>query len=104
MPNKWTGTIQDRLERLSKSNRRCDANGRNCTRAAVEEYDLYPADGFGNKRPDAERVRKKCCSYHRAHFLENGMWVVAANRELEKKDPRLPRPYSLPREPKAEAY
>jgi hypothetical protein len=97
MPLKWTGTVQDRLDRMEKSGRRCDANSRHCTRAAVEEYELIPADGQGNPKPDAERVKKKCCSYHRSQFLNSGMWIVKANRQLEQKDPRAHRKYHLPR-------
>lgn len=87
MPGFWTGTQEDRLKRLDSSGRRCDGNTRNCPRPAVEEYDLWEADGFGKKVPDSNLVTKKSCSYHRKQFIETGRYVVAANREIAKKDP-----------------
>ena len=94
MPTKWQGTIEERLERLDKSGRRCDANSRHCTRAAVNEYDLLPADGFGNPT-GAEKVTKKCCSYHPKQFIDSGFWVVVEKRRLAQKRPSKPRPYDL---------
>lgn len=85
MPNVWSGTIEERLERMSQAGRRCDANSRHCTRAAVEEYTLLPADGNFIALPDAEPVQKKCCGYHRQQFLNNGRWKVLASRELARK-------------------
>lgn len=92
MPTQWSGTVEERVQRLELSGRRCDGNNRFCTRAAVESYDLYAADGQGNRKPDAERVTKKSCSYHRSQFVDNGMWVVAAQRELSRKPSGRPNP------------
>lgn len=91
MPTQWSGTIEERLARLEQSGRRCDGNSRHCTRAAVEVYDLLPADGFGHPVPDAEKVSKKSCSYHRLQFLENGMWRVVGNRQLALKPSGQPK-------------
>ncbi len=91
MPTQWSGTIEERIARLEQGGRRCDGNSRHCTRPAVEVYELYPADGQGNRKPDAERVTKKSCSYHRSQFCDNGMWAIAAQRELAKKPDRRPR-------------
>lgn len=99
MPTKWTGTAAERIARLRKAGRDCDANSGHCTRAAVEVYDVFRADGNFNRLPDAEREQKKCCSYHRLQFLENGQWVVVANRQLIQKDPSAPRNFDL-RQPK----
>lgn len=85
MPNVWEGTIEDRLVRLSKANRRCDANSQHCTRAAVDEYDLLPADGNFIAVPGAEPERKKSCAYHRPQFLRNGRWVLLGKRDLPRK-------------------
>lgn len=85
MPNVWDGTIEERLERLSRAGRRCDANSRNCTRAAVDEYDLRPADGNFIVIQGAEPVRKKSCGYHRAQFLANGRYVLMGKRDLPRK-------------------
>ncbi|MET0955466.1 MAG: hypothetical protein ABWY68_05905 [Cryobacterium sp.] len=57
----------------------------------MEIYGLYRADGHGNKVEGAEKVDKKCCSYHRNQFLENGMWVVVSNRQIAKKPSDRPR-------------
>lgn len=91
MPNVWEGTIEDRLERLSQAGRRCDANSRHCTRAAVDQYDLLPADGTFTPIPGAEPVRKKSCGYHRQQFLANGQWVVLGKHDLSRKVDQSPR-------------
>lgn len=84
MPNAWTGTPEERMERLSKANRRCDGNSRHCTRAAVDVYEIKAADGSFNVLPDAELETKKSCAYHRAQFLLNGRWVVLTKRPLPR--------------------
>lgn len=98
MPTQWDGTFEDRFARLERAGRRCDANSRNCTRSAVEEYTLLPADGHFNALPDAERVTKKCCGYHRPQFLTNGVWVCVANRQLRTMGPQPQRYEQLRRE------
>lgn len=84
---RWSGTVEERYAHLDKRDRRCDGNSRHCPRNAVEEYTLYPADGHGNRLPDAEPIKKKSCGYHRAQFLENGMYSVSANRQLPRQAP-----------------
>lgn len=87
MPNHWEGTIEQRFERLERYGRRCDANSRHCTRGAVDEYDMLPADGDFHPLPGAEIVVKKSCAYHRVQFLQNGRWVVQAKRDLARREP-----------------
>jgi hypothetical protein len=93
MPNKWKGSIADRLVRLEAAGRRCDANNRNCTRSAVKVYTLLPA--VENKPTGEPPVDKMCCSYHPRIFLQSSRWVLTGTRELEQKDPRKPRPFDL---------
>lgn len=87
MPNKWDGTIEDRLAKLENSGRRCDAQDRHCTRSAVNEYTVIRCDGDFNPLPDAGPEKKKCCSWHRKVFTDNGLWKVVGDRELVKADP-----------------
>jgi hypothetical protein len=90
MPNRWTGTVEDRLANMDKAGRRCDGNNRHCTRSAVEKYKLLRADGNGIAVDGAVEEWKKCCGYHRAQFLENGMWKVLANIQLDTLPPLPP--------------
>lgn len=93
MPSRWIGSVDDRLARLEHVGRRCDGNTRRCPTPAVDEFELWPADGQGNKLPDGKRVKKKSCGRHRIQFIENGQWVVTAMRELPKKSNPSSRPY-----------
>lgn len=86
MPSYWTGTLDDRLSRLDKVGRRCDANSRNCPNPAVEEYDLWEADGFGNKKPDAKLIQRKSCGRHRSQFVRSGLYIVSGTRKLGSAD------------------
>ena len=88
MPTQWSGTFEDRFKRLDENERRCDGLNRHCTRNAVEEYDLLPADGNFVPLPDAQMVKKKSCGYHRREFLQNGRWSVLATRDLPGRFPQ----------------
>ncbi len=90
MPTRFSGTVEQRLQRLEQASRRCDANNRWCTRAAVEIYQLWPADGFGNKKPDARLTLKRVCSYHRRHFTESGSWIVEGMKRIKNKESGIP--------------
>lgn len=105
MPNRWTGTVEERLANLEKSGRRCDGNNRHCTRGAVEKYKLARCDGHGTVVDDVEPVWKKSCGYHRAQFLANGMWKVLANVQLATQAPLPPHlrpPSGRPPTPRSE--
>ncbi len=91
MPTQWSGTVEQRLQRLEQSNRRCDGNNRWCTRAAVEIYQLWPADGFGTIRADAELTMKRSCSFHRPQFARSGNWVVQGMKPIAKKPSGIPK-------------
>lgn len=84
MPRQWTGTLDNRLASLDRIGRRCDGNTRACPHPAVEAFDLWPADRSGNKLPDSEMVRKKACARHRIQFDQNGRFVVAGRRLLNR--------------------
>jgi hypothetical protein len=86
MPNHWDGTIEERYARLEHYGRRCDGNSRHCTRGAVDEYDILPADGNFVPLPDAEKIVKKSCAYHRVQFLQNGRYKVLATRDLPRRE------------------
>lgn len=90
MPNKWEGTVEERLARMDKAGRRCDGNSRHCTRSAANEYTLLPADGHFNALPDKLPVKKKSCGYHRFQFVDNGQWKVVGDRQLVLADPLAP--------------
>lgn len=74
MTAKWTGTTEERWERLDKAQRRCDGNNRRCTHSATLEYTLRPAVEW--KATDADPVKKKSCSRHVQQFVNNPNYVV----------------------------
>lgn len=88
MGTHWTGTVEERMARLERDGVRCDANSRHCPRTAVDEYDVYPADGHGKRKPNAVQVTKKSCSYHRQQFSRNGLWEVVAFRAIPLRSTR----------------
>lgn len=83
MPTTYNGTFEERLARLEKRQRRCDANGRRCVGVAVERFHLLKTDGFGHVQPDAQPEVRQCCSRHRAVFLLNGAWQLVSREDLK---------------------
>jgi hypothetical protein len=92
MPNRFKGSVQDRLDRLDRIGRRCDANDRRCVNPAVDVYELVRADGFGMPIQGERIQTKQACGRHRLQFLENGCWAVANRHTYELSERRTPRP------------
>lgn len=85
MGTRYKGTFEDRLAHRDRKGRRCDGNNRHCPRTAVEEYDVYRADGFGVRKTDSTLETKKTCSLHRHQFKSSGMWDVVDMRTLPSR-------------------
>lgn len=75
MPTRIAQTMQDRIERLDRIDRRCDGNNRRCVLRAVEQYTLLPADDFIIV-PGAEPITRQSCSRHRQQFVNNANFAV----------------------------
>src|SRR4051794_27163703 len=96
MPTVWTGTIEERIARLERSNRRCDGNSRRCAHAATTQYELLPAAGKFNALPDGEAVVRRACSRHKQQFANSGSYLVRATKRLDnERPPDKPHPNTI---------
>ncbi len=93
MPDRWTGTVEDRYSRLEQAGKRCDGNSRRCTHSATERYTLQPAREF-EPIPDEETVIRQSCSRHRQQFVNNESFVVVGTKVLTSRFPNKPHPHT----------
>jgi hypothetical protein len=92
MTAKWTGTTEERYERLEQANRRCDGNNRRCTHSAVQQYTLSPAvEWVPTGEPE---VIKNSCSRHVQQFTNNPNYVVADTRRFASRPAGASHPHT----------
>ena len=82
MPTTFSGTPDERRERLERNGRRCDGQNRFCVSTASTWFKVVRADGKFNPLPGAEPEIKKACGKHYQLFGDSGVWKVLEDGDI----------------------
>lgn len=75
--------IENRLRKLDRLGKRCDANGRKCLDTATVQYTVYLLDPATKERKSDETDTRCACSRHKPLYTRSALYEIVGTRSLK---------------------